>query len=82
MGYSDFFRDESYGGVLDDHVPVNRIAGIKMVDIINQNPDDRRSFGEYHHTHDDDISVISKRTLKVVGQVVLAILYNESNGTF
>ena len=82
MGYSDFFRDESYGGVYDDHYAVNRIAGIKMVDIVNQDPNDKSSFGFYHHTHDDTIDVISKRTLQVVGQVVLAVLYNESNGTF
>jgi len=82
MGYSDFFRDESYGPVYDDHVPLYQNARIKMIDIINQDPSDRSSFGHYHHTHDDDMSVISKRTLKVVGQVVLAVLFNESNGTF
>ncbi len=82
MGYSDFFRDEVYGPVYDDHIAVNRDAGIKMVDIINQSPDDRSSFGHYHHTHDDNIDVISKRTLQVVGQVVTSVLYNESNGTF
>ena len=82
MGYSDFFRDEVYGPVFDDHIAVNRDAGIKMVDIINQSPEDRSSFGFYHHTHDDDIDVISKRTLQVVGQVVTSVLYNESNGTF
>jgi len=82
MGYSDFFRNEGYGPVYDDHIPVYKNARIKMIDIINQDPKDRSSFGYYHHTHDDDISVISKRTLQVVGQVVLAVLYNESNGTF
>jgi len=82
MGYSDFFRDESYGAVYDDHIPVFQNARIRMVDIINQDPTDRSSFGHYHHTHKDDLSVISKRTLQVVGQVVLAVLYNESNGTF
>ncbi len=82
MGYSDFFRDEVYGPVYDDHIAVNRDAKIKMVDIINQSPEDRSSFGFYHHTHDDDIDVISKRTLRVVGQVVTSVLYNESNGTF
>lgn len=82
MGYSDFFSEDMFGGVYDDHIPVNRDARIPMVDIINQSPTDRSSFGTYHHTHDDDMDVISKRTLKVVGQVVAAVLYNESNGTF
>lgn len=82
MGYSDFFRDEAYGPVYDDHIAVNQNAGIRMVDIINQSPEDRSSFGFYHHTHDDDIDVISKRTLQVVGQVVTSVIYNENNGTF
>ena len=82
MGYSDFFQDFNAGTVYDDHVYVNRDAKIKMVDIINMSPDDRMSFGAYHHTHDDNIDIISKRTLQVVGQVVTAVLYNESNGKF
>jgi len=82
MGYSDFFQDYYSGAVTDDHYFVNRDAGIKMVDIINQSATDRSSFGPYHHTHDDNMDIISKRTLRVVGQVVTAVLYNESNGTF
>ena len=82
MGYSDFFQDFNAGTVYDDHMYVNRDAKIKMVDIINMSPKDRTSFGFYHHTHDDNIDIISKRTLQVVGQVVTAVLYNESNGKF
>lgn len=82
MGYSDFFQDFNAGPVTDDHYFVNKDARIKMVDIINQSPKDRSSFGAYHHTHDDNMDIISKRTLRVVGQVVTAVLYNESNGTF
>jgi len=55
-------------------------GGIKMIDIISQPNDNRSSFGDYHHTHDDNIDIISKRTLRVVGQVVTAVLYNESIG--
>ena len=80
MGYSDFFRDDVTGAVMDDHFWVMKYGGIPMIDIINQKPGDRSSFGDYHHTHDDDIGIISKRTLRVVGQVVAAALYNESIG--
>jgi Predicted aminopeptidases len=82
MGYSDFFQDYNSAGINDDHLYVNRDAGIKMVDIIHQSLSDGASFGPYHHTHDDNIDIISRRTLKVVGRVVTAVLYNESNGTF
>ena len=80
MGYSDFFRDETSGGVMDDHYWVMKNGGIKMIDIISQPNENRSSFGDYHHTHDDNINIISKRTLRVVGQVVTAVLYNESIG--
>ena len=82
MGYSDLFQDSTAGGIEDDHYYINTIAKIPMIDIINLKPDDRQSFGDYHHTHDDDLSIISKRSLRVVGQVVTAVLYKESDGSF
>lgn len=82
MGYSDLFQDFSAGGIEDDHYYINTIAKIPMIDIINLKPDDRQSFGDYHHTHDDNIDIISQRTLRVVGQVVTAVLYKESDGSF
>lgn len=80
MGYSDFFRDETTGSVMDDHYWVMKNAKFPMIDIIHQSAEDRSSFGAYHHTHDDNIEIISKRTLRVVGQVVTAVLYNEAMG--
>lgn len=82
MGYSDYFQTFLAGAVMDDHYYINRNARIPMIDIINQKPDDRRSFGHYHHTTQDNIRIISKRTLKVVGQVVTAVIYKESEGSF
>ena len=66
---------------MDDHKVVNEIAGIPMIDIINQPTDTDTHFVEYWHTHDDDISNIDKRTLKTVGQIVLATIYKESDGS-
>ena len=56
-----------------------------MVDIINMPKDPttgETSFGHYHNTHKDNIDIVSKRTLKVVGQVVTAVIYKESDGSF
>jgi len=82
MGYSDLFQDYNAGGIADDHVYMNQ-AGIPTIDIIGiPNPENRESsFGAYHHTVADNIDIISKRNLKVVGQVVLAALYRHSDGT-
>ncbi len=84
MGYSDYFVNTNFrGGITDDHFFVNKIAGYPMVDIINL-PDETEahSFGVHWHTHNDNLEVINKRTLKAVGQVVLAVVYRESNGDF
>lgn len=82
MGYGNYFSDVEGGGVTDDHFFVNTIAGIPMVDIINLPPDsENKSFPDHWHTHNDNLNVIDKRTLRAVGQVLLAVLYREYNGT-
>lgn len=82
MGYSNYFVDAEAGGVTDDHFFVNSIANIPMIDIINLPPDsENKSFADHWHTHNDNLEVIDKRTLRAVGQVLLAVLYREYNGT-
>jgi len=83
MGYANYFVNEFSNEVTDDHYFVNLIAGLPMIDIINQKKKSNVNFdfGDHWHTHDDDISVISKETLRVVGQVVTAALYKESDGS-
>jgi len=81
MGYSNYFVNAEVGGITDDHYFVNTIAQIPMIDIINRPLETQTGFGEYWHTHDDDMDVIDKRTLGAVGQVVLAVLYRENAGT-
>lgn len=78
IGYSDYFKYVNAPAIIDDHYYVNRLSNIRMIDIIEYNmgnPDDY--FGPYHHRHTDNMDVISKKTLKAVGQTVLHVLYNE-----
>lgn len=82
MGYGQYFVSEETRAVVDDHLFINQIANIPMLDIINRPVGSQTGFGDYWHTHNDDIDVIDKRTLKAVGQTVLAVLYNESTGRF
>ncbi len=82
MGYGGFFVNENTGPITDDHYYVNVIAGIPMIDIINRPHTTTTGFGHYWHTHDDTIDVISKTTLRAVGQVVLAVTFKTSDGTF
>jgi hypothetical protein len=53
-----------------------------MIDIINRAQGTQTGFGEHWHTHNDDLDIIDKRTLRAVGQVVLAVVYREANGEF
>lgn len=80
MGYSTFFQNRQVRGFIDDHYFIVRNAQIPMIDIINIEADG--TFGDYHHTHDDDLDIIDVNTLQAVGQVVIAALVNESNGVF
>jgi Zn-dependent M28 family amino/carboxypeptidase len=82
MGYGDLFQKKRIGGITDDHFYMNE-AGIPSVDIINY-PGVREEdgFGHYHHTHDDNMDNIDKNTLRIVGQVVTAVIYKESGNSF
>ncbi len=77
LGYTNYFSEETFGGLIDDHKYVNEIAHIPMVDIINLSNESGKTFGEYHHTTHDDMSILDKETMKAVGQTVLAVLYYE-----
>lgn len=81
LGYSNYFHNADGGGVTDDHYFVNTIASIPMIDIINLPLDsENKGFGNHWHTHNDDMDVINKRTLKAVGQVLLELLIKEDAG--
>jgi hypothetical protein len=79
MGYGNYFRFEDGGAVTDDHYFVNTIARIPMVDIINlPRTNEETTFGDHWHTHNDNLDIIDSRTLRAVGQVVLAVIYREA----
>ena len=74
MGYGHLFVNRNLtGGVVDDHLFINQIAGIPTIDIINK--PDNNSFGAHWHTENDKIEVIDKNVLRAVGQVVTAVVY-------
>lgn len=75
LGYSSFFNYNKSGFITDDHVVVNEIAKIPCIDIINLKSNG--SFGDYWHTHQDDIQIIDKLSLKAVGHTVLQTIYEE-----
>ena len=56
-----------------------RIPTVDIISIPNAPP---KSFGEYHHTHNDNMSIIDANTLGMVGTVVITVLYREGAGVF
>lgn len=74
-GQSSFFSYEPVSELTDDHKYVMFYTGIPTIDIIQF--ERFNGFGSFWHTHDDNMDIISKRTLKAVGQTVLQVLYQE-----
>ena len=61
----------------DDHVYVYSLARIPCVDIINYDPQSDTGFGDFWHTHDDNMDIIDPATLNAVGRTVMEVVYNE-----
>ncbi|MBN8703541.1 MAG: M28 family peptidase [Bacteroidetes bacterium] len=75
LGYTKYFIEARSGPITDDHLFVNKILAIPTADIIHMSPQ-TGDFGSFHHTHNDNMNVIDRKTLKAVGQTVLEVLYN------
>lgn len=76
LGYSHVFVNQQEPEIMDDHVPVNEIAKIPMIDVVHFDPA-IGYFGDFHHSQKDNLSVINKKTLEAVGSTVTAVLYAE-----
>ncbi|OIP01070.1 MAG: hypothetical protein AUJ98_05835 [Bacteroidetes bacterium CG2_30_33_31] len=77
LGYQDIFRDVEAGAVTDDHYYVNKFSNIPTIDIIHYDTGEKNGFFPYWHTTGDNMSHISKSTLKVVGQTLMQVIYTE-----
>ena len=78
LGYRPYFNNELGTIVSDDHLPLNQIAGIPTIDIIDLQPDSSNEcFPEVWHTLNDNLENIDKNTLGMVGDVVINVIYEE-----
>lgn len=73
MGHGNVFVERDTDPILDDHLYVNRLANIPMVDIVQNS--DGCSFFPYWHTLEDDLSCIDAQSLKTTADVVLKVIY-------
>ena len=78
LGYHPYFSNELGDPISDDHLPLNEIAGIPTIDIIDLRPESvNQSFPDTWHTLNDNIEHIDKNTLKMVGTVLNHVAYRE-----
>ena len=78
VGYGSLFPKEEGNAITDDHLPLNRVAGIPCIDIIPLYPDcEASSFGPTWHTVNDDMQHIDRNTLQAVGQTIIQMLFSE-----
>ncbi|ANQ50801.1 M28 family peptidase [Flammeovirga sp. MY04] len=76
-GYGSMFVDQKGPQLTDDHLYVNEIAKIPMIDIIDLDPSGAQTFFKHWHTHNDNMDAIDKKSLEAVGVTLLQVLYNE-----
>lgn len=77
IGYSDYFLFEKTKPIIDDHFYINQLAQIRCVDIIHFDNATPSNFWKHWHTHGDTIDKIDKKSLQVVGQTLMEVLYRE-----
>lgn len=75
-GYGSYFPDQMGGAITDDHVMVNRLAGIPCIDIIDMHLENDSGFFDAWHTTGDTIDQIDPASLKAVGQTLAHLIYN------
>ncbi len=77
LGFGQYFIDQKGGTITDDHLYVNKIAGIPSIDIIQFDPNSNSGFAHYWHTVNDDMTNIDKNTLNAVGTTLMHVVYKE-----
>lgn len=77
LGYSSDFSNRETAPIIDDHLYINKMTHIPMIDIIEYNEAGGTSFNPTWHTLKDNMENIERSTLQKVGEVVLYTLFNE-----
>ncbi len=76
LGYAQYFTNDLAPQTTDDHLYVNQLANIKCIDIVHYEVS-RHDYPAYHHKHGDNMTIIDKNTLQMVGRVVLNVIFRE-----
>ncbi len=78
IGYGSIFVNSETDPILDDHYYVNRLAGVPMIDVVQNSRG--VSFFKHWHTMGDNMEHVDRNSLKVIGEVLLKMLYGDYAG--
>lgn len=73
LGYGNIFVNQNTDAILDDHMYVNQIIRIPMVDLVQNTPG--CSFFPYWHTVEDNLDCIDAESLKTTATVAMKMIY-------
>lgn len=77
LGYGNLFLLKEGGYITDDHLPVNQIAGIPCINIVDFDPDRPTGFPKYWHTMQDTNDNLYAGTLRAVGETLIHVIFAE-----
>ncbi len=75
LGYGNIFVPQNTDAILDDHLYVNQIAGIPMVDIVQNSG--TTSFFPHWHTTTDNLDNLNAETMHKVATVTMKTIYGD-----
>lgn len=75
LGYGHIFVKKPTDPILDDHLYVNQMTGIPMVDIVQNSVN--TSFFSHWHTTTDDLNSVNPEALRTVALVTMKTLYGD-----
>jgi Peptidase family M28 len=82
LGYGNYFIPTPGDAVTDDHIPLIKLAGLRVIDVLDiqygplpasYGPDSRAN-PNYHHTMQDTIDKVSTKSLQVAGDVAVRLV--------
>ena len=72
LGYDKYFPQEPGYAVTDDHVPLLK-KGLRVIDVVDIDYVSQQN--NYHHTTMDTIDKVSSKSLQVVGDVAVSLVW-------
>ena len=81
IGFGGNFVEKQTNPITDDHYYINTLIKIPTIDIIHYDETSGSGFYKNWHTMQDNLANVDKNSLKLVGQTLLTVVFEESGQT-